>query len=43
VTQHILLKEEELNCVPSAGKVIITVVWDEKGVPVVNAFLKGQQ
>jgi hypothetical protein len=29
--------------VPSADKVIITVVWDEKGVPVVNAFVKGQQ
>ena len=33
--------KENFRCVPSAGKVMITVLWDEKGVPVVHAFRKG--
>jgi hypothetical protein len=32
---------KNFKCVQSAGKVMITVMLDEKGVPVVNAFREG--
>ena len=35
-------KNKKLQSVPSAGKIVVTVFWDEKGVILVNFSLRGK-